>query len=130
PVEGHRILIVDDNRDSATTLATLLRLTGHETSEAYDGPQALAAADEFRPDVVLLDIGLPGLDGYSVCRRLRAEPWGRDMLIIAVSGWGKPEDQRRSAAAGFDHHMVKPIKHDALTALLGGSAARQGKAAG
>ncbi len=117
---GRRILIVDDNRDSAASLAMLLQMSGNTVREAYDGPEAIAAAQEFRPEVLLLDIGLPSLDGFEVCRRIRKEPWGRDILIVALSGWGQPEDRRRSKQAGFDHHMVKPVRHEELTAVLNG----------
>lgn len=125
---GQRVLIVDDNRDSAMSLATLLQLSGHVTREAFDGPEAIAAAREFRPDAVLLDIGLPSLDGHEVCRRLREELWGRDILIVALSGWGQSEDRRKSRAVGFDHHMVKPVKHDTLMQLLDEHAARHAAA--
>ncbi|HET6629899.1 MAG TPA: response regulator [Woeseiaceae bacterium] len=115
---GHRILVVDDNHDSAASLAMLLQMSGNTVHEAYDGPEAIDAAREFRPEVLLLDIGLPTLDGYEVCRRIRKEAWGRDILVIALSGWGQPEDRRKSKEAGFDHHMVKPVKHGELTELL------------
>ena len=115
---GRRILIVDDNRDSAASLAMLLEAAGNKTQEAYDGMEALEAAAEFHPDVVLLDIGLPKLNGFEVCRRIRAEPWGRDMIILAVSGWGQDDDRRKSREAGFDNHMVKPVDYHTLLKLL------------
>jgi signal transduction histidine kinase/DNA-binding response OmpR family regulator len=115
---GRRILIVDDNRDSAASLAMLLEAAGNKTREAYDGMEALEAAAEFHPDVVLLDIGLPKLNGFEVCRRMRAEPWGRDMTILAVSGWGQDDDRRKSREAGFDNHMVKPVDYITLLKLL------------
>ena len=115
---GRRILIVDDNRDTAASLAMLLETAGSTTAEAYDGVEALEVAARFRPDVVLLDIGLPKLDGHEVCRRIRAEPWGRDVTLIAVSGWGQDDDRRRSCEAGFDHHMVKPVDYHTLLKLL------------
>ena len=115
---GRRILIVDDNRDSAASLAMLLEAAGNKTREAYDGMEALEAAAEFHPDVVLLDIGLPKLNGFEVCRRMRAEPWGRDMTILAVSGWGQDDDRRKSREAGFDNHMVKPLDYNTLLKLL------------
>jgi CheY-like chemotaxis protein/two-component sensor histidine kinase len=118
PAGERQILIVDDNRDSASSLAMLLQMTGHVTREAYDGAEAIDAAREFRPDVVLLDIGLPTLDGFEVCRHIRGKSWGRDVLIVALSGWGQIEDRRKSKEAGFDHHMVKPVKHEALMKLL------------
>ncbi len=118
PITGRRILVVDDNRDSADSLAALLRLTGHEVRTAYDGLEALEAAATFRPDVVLLDIGLPKLSGYQVARKLREEPWGKNMVLVAVTGWGQDDDRRKSTAAGFDDHLVKPVEHAALMKLL------------
>src|SRR5690606_20857527 len=106
---GRCILIVDDNRDSAASLAMLLETAGNTTHEAYDGLEALEAAGKFRLDVVLLDIGLPKLNGFEVCRRIRAESWGRHMIILAVSGWGQDDDRRKSREAGFDNHLVKPV---------------------
>ena len=114
----HRILVVDDNEDSADSLAMLLQLTGHEVFTAHDGHSALDAAEQQRPDVVLLDIGLPALSGYDVCRRIRQEPWGKTMVLIALTGWGQDEDRRRSQEAGFDGHLVKPVDHTRLLALL------------
>jgi PAS domain S-box-containing protein len=113
-----RMLVVDDNGDSADSLALLLSLAGHETHVARDGPEALTRADALRPDAVLLDLGLPGLSGYEVCRRLRIEPWAREIPIIAITGWGQPDDRERSREAGFDAHLVKPVVLDELTALL------------
>ncbi len=103
-----RILVVDDNEDAADSLVVLLGLAGHETHVARDGPEAIERAEAVRPQAILLDIGLPGLNGYEVCRRLRAETWGVEMAIIALTGWGQDEDRRRSASAGFDGHLVKP----------------------
>jgi CheY-like chemotaxis protein len=113
-----RVLVVDDNRDSAESLARLLELMGHQTAIAYDGPSAVDSAEAFRPEVVLLDVGLPGLDGYEVVRRIRAHSWGKDMTLIAATGWGQAEDRRRSREAGFDHHMVKPVDLGELGKLL------------
>ncbi|MGH2626539.1 MAG: hybrid sensor histidine kinase/response regulator, partial [Anaerolineales bacterium] len=118
PMTAHRILIVDDNRDAATSLATLLKLTGNETQTAHDGLEAVEAAAMFRPDVMLLDIGLPKLNGYDACRRIREQPWGRNMVLVALTGWGQDDDRRQSKDAGFDHHMVKPVDLDALMKLL------------
>ena len=109
-----RILIVDDNEDGAESLAMLLQLDGHETHTAHDGVEAVDAAERLRPDVVLLDIGLPRLNGYEVCRRIREQPWGKDMVLVALTGWGQEEDRQRSREAGFDAHMVKPVDHDVL----------------
>jgi PAS domain S-box-containing protein len=115
-----RILIVDDNRDGADSLAMMLRIMGNDTRTAYDGQQGVAAAGEFRPDVILLDIGLPKLNGYEVCRRIREHLWGKSVVLIAVTGWGQEEDRRRSHEAGFDHHMVKPVDPQDLMKLLAG----------
>ena len=112
------MLIVDDNEDGAESLAMLLQLGGHETHKAHDGVEAIEAAERLRPDVVLLDIGLPGMNGYEACRRIRKEPWGKDMLLVALTGWGQEEDRHRSGEAGFDAHMVKPVDHDVLLRLL------------
>jgi CheY-like chemotaxis protein len=118
PYAGHRILIVDDNHDAADALASLLELEGSEAHVAHDGLAALDAADALRPDVMLVDIGLPGLNGYEVAERIRAEPWGRSILLLALTGWGHPEDRARSEQAGFDYHLVKPVELSALTDLL------------
>jgi CheY-like chemotaxis protein len=115
-----RILIVDDNRDGADSLAMLLRLMGNDTRTAYDGQQGVAVAGAFRPDVMLLDIGLPKLNGYEACRRIREQAWGKKVVLIAVTGWGQEEDRRRSHAAGFDHHLVKPVDPQELIKLLAG----------
>jgi CheY-like chemotaxis protein len=113
-----RVLVVDDNRDAADSLAVLVRIDGHDVRVAYDGPAALAAAEAFEPDVVLLDLGMPGMDGYEVCRRLRRMPELAGVRVIAVTGWGQDSDRRRSAEAGFDHHLVKPADPDVVRRLL------------
>ncbi len=113
-----RVLVVDDNRDSADSLAMLLQLAAHESRVAYDGHEALAEAERFLPQLVLLDLGLPGISGFEVCRRIRAQPWGKRMHIVALSGWGQEEDRRKSRAAGFDEHLVKPIERASLLGLL------------
>jgi signal transduction histidine kinase/DNA-binding response OmpR family regulator len=118
PAQRRRILVVDDNRDAATSLAMLLELTGHETRVAHDGLEAVQAAENFRPDVVLLDIGLPKLNGFEAARMIRQQPWGQDMLLVALTGWGQDEDRRKSSEAGFDAHLVKPANPVALTELL------------
>ena len=105
-------------RDAASSLATLLQITGNETDVAHDGAAALAAVARHRPDVVLLDIGLPGMSGYEVCRRIRAQPWGGEVVVIALTGWGQEEDRRRSAEVGFDGHLTKPVDYANLAALL------------
>jgi CheY-like chemotaxis protein len=119
PAATRRILIVDDNEDSATALATLLRMSGHETVTAHDGLAAVAAAENYRPDVLLLDISLPKVDGHEAARRIRRQPWGKEMLLVALTGWGQDEDRRRSKEAGFDEHLVKPVDYQALQKLLG-----------
>lgn len=115
---SRRILIVDENPDGAESLAVLLELSGHATQTAHDGPEAIAAAERFRPDVMLLDIGLPKVNGYEVCRRIRAEPWEKDVLVVAVTGLGQDAEQRRSQEAGFDGHLVKPVDFHELARLL------------
>jgi DNA-binding response OmpR family regulator len=117
-VSRARILVADDNRDAASSLATLLSLDGNEVRVANDGEQALAEAERFRPDVVLLDIGMPKKNGYEVAREMRAAPWGGSMTLVAVTGWGQVDDKRRAREAGFDRHFTKPLDLDALMAFL------------
>lgn len=95
-----------------------LKLLGNDVNSAYDGEQALAVANETKPDVVLLDIGLPKLNGYEVARQLRCEPWAQSAILIAITGWGQSEDKNLSRQAGFDHHLVKPVDPDALLKLI------------
>jgi PAS domain S-box-containing protein len=114
----HRILVVDDNEDAANSLALLLRLMGQEVEVVLDGQAALHRARELRPQLVLLDLGMPGMDGYEVARRLRGDPGLRDSVLVALTGWGQEEDKRRSQAAGFDRHLVKPPEPDAVRAVL------------
>ena len=114
----HRILVVDDNKDSATSLSMMLNFMGHDTRTANDGLHGLEVAEIFRPDVCLLDIGMPNLNGFDMARRLREQPWGKDVLLIALSGWGQEHDKERSADAGFDMHLVKPVDPATLTAVL------------
>jgi PAS domain S-box-containing protein len=116
-----RILVVDDNKDSAASLAMLLRLRGNDIRTAHDGVEALEVADTFHPEIVLLDIGLPKLNGYDVARRIRQQPWGQDVLLIALTGWGNDEDRRLSQEAGFNFHIVKPVDLAALEELLAGA---------
>jgi len=113
-----RVLVVDDNRDAALSLAMLLRLLGNETRAAHDGIEALDIAASFRPDVVILDIGMPRLNGYETCRRLRERPGGRSVVLVALTGWGADEDRERSRDAGFDAHLVKPVDPEALEELF------------
>jgi CheY-like chemotaxis protein len=117
-----RILVVDDNVDAAISLAKLLTtFYGQEVRVVHDGPSAVTAALEFRPEVALLDIGLPGLDGYELAQRLRSHPETRAALLIALTGWGQETDRRRSVEAGFDHHLVKPVDLEVLRELIGSS---------
>lgn len=113
-----RILVVDDNRDAAHSLALLLQLRGHETQTAFDGFEAVEAAARFEPDVVLLDIGLPKLDGYGACVRIREQAGKRRVVMIALTGWGQDEDRERSARAGFDAHLIKPLDHATFDRVL------------
>jgi len=113
-----RFLVVDDNADSTASLAMLLSMEGHQTCTARDGEEALTAAERFHPDVVLLDLGMPKLNGFDTARRLREQPGGKDMMLIALTGWGQEEHRRRTKDAGFDDHMVKPVDFDALMSIL------------
>ena len=115
PAPTRRILVADDNRDSADSFAKLFRLTGNEVEIAYDGLEAIVAAERFRPHVALLDIGMPKLDGYEVCKRIREQAWGKDIVLIAHTGWG---ESQRVDEAGFDGHLTKPVDYAALTSLL------------
>ncbi len=117
---GHRLLIVDDNQDAAISFARLLRLRGHEVEVAHDGPSALAVASASLPDLVFLDIGMPDMDGYEVARRMRQQSGLERVVLVALTGWGQEEDRRRTSAAGFDHHFVKPLDPDVLESLLSG----------
>ncbi len=119
-----RIVVVDDNVDSAKTMAMLLKRFGHDVRTADDGPTALVAADRFRPDVVLLDIGLPGMDGYEVARTIRERPEFRGVVLIAITGYGRESDRNRSREAGFDHHLVKPVEFDNLLQILAATPAK------
>ena len=114
---GIRILVVDDSIDSAETLGELLKIWGHDVRLAHDGPAAVAAARDYRPEVVLLDIGLPGMDGFAVAAQLRKEGIGGRMLV-ALTGYGEQQDRDRARQVGFDHHLVKPIEPDTLQKLL------------
>lgn len=113
-----RFLVVDDNRDSAESLAIWLKINGNETHTAFDGLEAVEAAATIRPDVILLDIGLPKLNGYEAARKIRQQPWGKAVVLVALTGWGQEEDRRRSSDAGFDGHLVKPVDFDRLMNVL------------
>ncbi|WP_139143111.1 response regulator, partial [Janthinobacterium sp. HH106] len=113
-----RVLVVDDNVDAADTLAAVLDMMGHATQVAHDGAQALAVAPQFLPDVIFLDIGLPGMNGYEVARALRRIPAGAKVVLVALTGWGAENDRSQSSAAGFDHHLTKPANLLAIGELL------------
>jgi len=112
------VLVIDDNQDSTTSMAMLLKLVGHEVSVAQDGGTGLREAERFLPQVVLLDIGLPDINGYEVARRLRQHPSLQSATLIAMTGYGQPEDRQRSSEAGFHHHLVKPVDWETLERLL------------
>ena len=122
PASGRklRVLVVDDNRDAAETLAHLVGLLGHEVHLAYDGEEAVAAATAGQPDVILMDLGMPKLNGYDAARQIRAASWGQELLLIATTGWGQEDDRRRTKEVGFDHHLVKPVEMRVLHDLLAG----------
>ena len=113
-----RILVVDDNRDATDGLAMMLQMEGHHIQAAYDGLEAIQVAASFRPELVLLDIGIPKMNGYEVARHIRKQPWGNSMVLIAMTGWGQEKDKRRSLEAGFDHHQTKPVDAATLEKLL------------
>jgi PAS domain S-box-containing protein len=121
-----RILVADDNKDSADSLATMLSLMGHDTRAAYDGPDAIQEAASYRPDVIVLDVGMPTLDGYETARRIRSEPWSDGVVLVALTGWGQEEDRARARSAGFDFHLTKPANPDALVKLLADGLSRPG----
>jgi CheY-like chemotaxis protein len=114
----HRILVVDDNHDAAESMGVLLKLMGADVRAAYDGLEALEVAQSFRPEVVLLDIGMPKMHGYDTARRFRQEEWGKEIVLIALTGWGRDEDRRRAEEAGFDGHVIKPVQVSSLRQLL------------
>ena len=120
PTARRRILVVDDNVDIADSLAMMLEMMGNEVRTAHDGLEGVAAAAAYRPDMILLDIGMPKLNGYDTASRIRQQPWGRNVLLVAQTGWGQEEDKRRSKEAGFNFHMVKPVDPTALEELLAG----------
>jgi CheY-like chemotaxis protein len=117
---SRRVLVADDNVDNTDALAMLLRLRGHQVETALDGEAAFVTAERFRPDVALLDIGMPKMNGYELCRRIRQQTWGRGMRLIAQTGWGQLHDRRRSQEAGFDGHLVKPVDPATLDAIIQG----------
>lgn len=117
-VARHRVLLVDDSPDSSEPLSLLLQSKGFDTRISTDGEQAIELADEFLPDCVVLDLGLPGIDGYEVARLLRARPYGRDVVLVALTGWGGREVRTRAADAGFDYHLVKPVNWEELERIV------------
>jgi CheY-like chemotaxis protein len=123
PADARRVLVVDDVEDNVESLVALLSFDGHAIETARDGLEAVAKAERFRPDAILLDLGLPKLTGLEACRRIRAQPWGRGMLIVALTGWGQDSDRERTSAAGFDAHFVKPVAYEDLRRILSGSVA-------
>lgn len=118
PARKRRLLVVDDNRDAAESMSMLLEMWGHEVAFAYDGPSALETAQQWQPEAIFLDIGLPGMDGYEVAERMRALPQAKDAVLIAITGYGQEDDRLRSRRAGIDHHLVKPVAPDALHRLI------------
>ena len=117
-LSGHRILVVDDSEDCRDSLATMLQLDGNDVRTAPDGAAALEVAASFEPEIVLLDIRMPVMDGYEAARRLRAEPHGKHVVLVALTGWGQHEHRERSRLAGFDAHLTKPLDHDELSRLI------------
>src|SRR5262249_33091436 len=119
PTSGSRkILVVDDNPDALRSLEILLRVTGNEIRTARDGVEAIGVAGEFRPDIVLLDIGMPRMNGYEAARHLRQQPWATQTTLIAITGWGQDGDKQRAFDAGFDHHLVKPVDPAMLMQMM------------
>ncbi|MDP9128970.1 MAG: response regulator, partial [Candidatus Binatota bacterium] len=118
PVRSRRILVADDFPQSAETLARLLEKDGNEVQIAKDGVAAVEAAKEFLPDIILMDLAMPRLDGYQAAHRIRQQPWGKPMILIALTGWGQQQDRRRTREAGFDAHLTKPVNYDAIVSLL------------
>jgi CheY-like chemotaxis protein len=117
---SRKILVADDDQDSAESLALLFQLMGHDVRAAQSGLAAIDVAAEFRPDLIVLDIGMPGLDGYEVCRRIRQHDWAQTIVIAALTGWSRDEDRDRSEQAGFNHFLVKPVDPKALEDLIAG----------
>jgi len=115
-----RVLVADDNRDAALSLAMMLEMIGNETQTAFDGLEAVEVAGKFLPDVMLLDIGMPKLSGHEAAARIRQQPWGRNIVLVALTGWGQDDDKRKSQDAGFDFHLVKPVDPEEIEKLLAG----------
>jgi CheY-like chemotaxis protein len=116
----HRVLVVDDNHDAADSLARMLRLMGHDVHVAYDGEEGVQAAGQLLPELVILDIGMPKLNGLEAAQRIRVQSWGKEMVLVALTGWGREEDRQASNGAGFDFHLVKPADAAAIARLMDG----------
>lgn len=114
----HRVLIVDDNSDAASTLGMLIDMLGYDVATANSGREALALGADFKPQMVFLDLGMPEMDGFTTAAKIREQPWGETAIIVALSGWGQDEDKRKTEAAGFNHHLVKPAELGQLQKLL------------
>lgn len=123
-LEG-RILVVDDVLDAATSLAMLLQVYGAQAETARDGLEALEAGARFRPEVILMDIGMPRMDGYEAARRIRKEPWGEEVILVALTGWGQERDVHKAREAGFDGHALKPVEPERLIELIASLRARR-----
>jgi CheY-like chemotaxis protein len=117
-IVSKRVLIADDNADAAESLQLWLEMAGYEVHTALTGPAALDAAERLQPQVALLDLGMPGMSGLDVARKIREAPWGAAMVLVALTGWGSPDDVRRSTDAGFDHHLTKPVAPDKIEELI------------
>jgi CheY-like chemotaxis protein len=119
-----KVMVVDDNHDAATSMSMLIELLGHEVRTAFDGEEAVVVGSAFQPEVVMLDLGMPRMDGYEACRRMRLQPWGAKMTVVAVTGWGQAEVRHAAALAGFDRHLVKPVAPALIASTLDELAAR------
>ena len=115
---SRRVLVVDDNEDSVDSMVMLLELLGNQVYTARDGIEAIEAAERFRPDLVLMDMGMPRMNGYDATRRIREQPWGQPITMVAVTGWAREEDRQKSQEAGFNGHLIKPVDHRVLTKLV------------
>lgn len=115
-----KIMVVDDNFDTAQSMAALISLEGHEVQTAYNGKDALQLAQAFRPEVMLIDLCMPGVDGYQVAQRLKDHPWSRQITLVALTGWGQPEDRLHAQTLGFTHYLVKPVAPEEVHALING----------
>jgi CheY-like chemotaxis protein len=124
-----KVLVADDNRDAADSLGMILELNHHEVLVAHTGPDALQLARDALPQAMILDLSMPGITGDQIAREIRREPWGARVLLVAVTGWGRPEDMERASSAGFDHHLTKPVDVDCVEKLLGEFAAHAGPSA-